>query len=180
VLPPATTMPALRSGSAQHRGETNLRRSIAEFLVRDDGASAVEFAIVLAPFVFLLLGLVQMGVYYYAQISLDTGVLKTAEYLNTDFRTGSGTPTLPDAATLKNDVQTYGGAFNSSSNLSVEIRQLTSLTSGLVAIVDGTVDYGGTNSILALRGQANLTIFAPMLGSLATVRSSALVRRQGR
>jgi len=158
----------------------NVRRSIADFLVRDDGASAVEFSIVLAPFVFLLLGLVQMGVYYYAQISLDTGVLKTAEYLNTDFRSGSGTPTLPDAATLKNYVQTYGGAFSNSSNVSVEIRQITSLTSGLVAIVDGTVDYGGTTSILALRGQANLSIFAPMLGSLATVRSSALVRRQGR
>ena len=68
-----------------------MRRSIADFLAQDDGASAVEFAIVLAPFVFLLLGLAQMGVYYYAQISLDAGVLKTAEYLNTDFRTGSGT-----------------------------------------------------------------------------------------
>lgn len=157
-----------------------MRRSIADFLAQDDGASAVEFAIVLAPFVFLLLGLAQMGVYYYAQISLDAGVLKTAEYLNTDFRTGSGTPTLPDATTLKSYVQTYGGTFSNASNVSVEIRQLTSLTSGLVSIVDGTVDYGGTTSILALRGQANLTIFAPMLGSLASVRSSALVRRQGR
>jgi Flp pilus assembly protein TadG len=144
------------------------------------GAAAVEFAIVLAPFVFMLLGLLQMGVYYYAQISLDAGVLKTAEYLNTDFRTGSGTPVLPSAATLKTDVQSYGGSFNSASNLSVEIRQLTSLTAGLVSIVDGTVDYGGTTSILALRAQASLAIFAPGLGSLATVRSSALVRRQGR
>lgn len=135
---------------------------------------------VLAPFVFLLLGLVQMGVYYYAQISLDAGVLKTAEYLNTDFRTGSTTPVLPAAATLKNYVQSYGGAFNNASNLSVEIRQLSSLTSSLVSIADGTVDYGGTTSILALRAQASLTIFAPGLGSLATVRSSALVRRQGR
>jgi Flp pilus assembly protein TadG len=151
-----------------------------EFLTRNDGASAVEFAIVLAPFVFLLLGLVQMGVYYYAQVSLDAGVLRTAEYLNQDFRSGVAAPTLPDAATLKGYVQNYGGAFNSTSNLSVEIRQLTGLTSAAVPIADGTIDYGGATSILALRAQANLTIFAPMLGSLATVRSSALVRRQGR
>ncbi len=158
-----------------------MRRRTVEFFTSHSGASAVEFAILLAPFLMLLLGALQMGVYYYAQVSLDAGVLKTAEALYTNFHTGTSTPTMPPAATLKTNIKTYGGSMSLiGANLKVEIRQLTSLTAGAVAITDGTVDYGSANSILALRAESSFTTFVPGLGSLATVRSSALVRRQGR
>ena len=43
--------------------------------------SAVEFAIVALPFFMLVLCILQLGVFYFAQSALDTGVLKTAHII---------------------------------------------------------------------------------------------------
>jgi Flp pilus assembly protein TadG len=142
------------------------------------GASAVEFAIVAAPFIYLILGILQMAMYYMAQSSLDAGVTRTAQILRQSFATAS--PTFPAASTLKSDVVTYsGGLIRNSSTLAVEIRQLVNLDNSIVSIVDGTVDYGSTTSVLVLRAQSKVVVLAPGLGSLAYVRSSAIMRRQG-
>jgi hypothetical protein len=49
----------------------------------------------------------------------------------------------------------------------------------LVAITDGTVDFGSTTSTLVLRAQATIVAFAPGFSSLSKVTSSAMLRRQG-
>jgi hypothetical protein len=72
-----------------------------------------------------------------------------------------------------------GGLINNDSTSQVEIRQLTALDSAAVPIVDGTVDYGSTTSVLVLRAQASVLVFAPGFNSLGQVKSAALVRRQG-
>jgi hypothetical protein len=142
-------------------------------------SSAVEFAIVAAPFFYLLMGIAQVGIFYMAQSALDTGVSNTALALRANFSTGSPA-TLLDSGALKSSVVNGAGAIISNdSSLSVEIRQLTSLDSAMVPIVDGTVDYGSTTSTLVLRAQSSVVTLAPGLGGLNTIYSSALVRRQG-
>jgi Flp pilus assembly protein TadG len=142
------------------------------------GASAVEFAIVSGPFLFVLLGILQMGIYYMVQSSLDTGVVRTADALRSNFVSTSAT--MPAAATLKSNVATYaGGMIHNDTSLAVEIRPLTSLDSSTVPITDGTANYGTVTSTLVLRAQSSVLSFAPGFGSLAYARSSALVRRQG-
>jgi hypothetical protein len=112
------------------------------------------------------------------QSALDTGVVRTAETLRTNFTTGS-TATSLDASALKSSVVSSAGGMISNSNLSVELRQLSSLSSATVAITDGTVDYGSTTSTLVLRAQATVLTLAPGLGGLNTIYSSSLIRRQG-
>jgi Flp pilus assembly protein TadG len=142
-------------------------------------ASAVEFALVAAPFFYLLMGITQVGIFYIAQSALDIGVSNTALTLRANFNTGT-TAVLPDAGTLKSSVAASSGSMvANNSALAVEIRQLTSLASGSVPIVDGTVDYGSNTSTLVLRAQSTVVTLAPGLGGLNTVYSSALVRRQG-
>jgi Flp pilus assembly protein TadG len=142
------------------------------------GASAVEFSIVALPFLFLLLGVLQVAIYYMAQSSLDSGVISTAESLRSSFTTA--TPTFPNASTLKaNVVANSGGMIHNNTSLAVEIRQLTTLDGSILPITDGTIDYGSVTSTLVLRAQSAVTVFAPGFGSLANVRSSAIVRRQG-
>jgi Flp pilus assembly protein TadG len=147
---------------------------------RDHSASsAVEFAIVAAPFFYLLMAIMQVGIFYMAQSALDTGVANTATTLRNNFTTGA-TATLLDAATLKSSVVTGAGAMiSNNASLAVEIRQQANLSSALVPIVDGTVDYGSTTSTLVLRAQSSVVTLAPGLGGLNTIYSSALVRRQG-
>lgn len=151
----------------------------ARFIRDRRAASAVEFALVMAPFFFLLMGVTQVGIFFMAQSALDTGVIKTAETLRSNFTTGT-TATLLNAGQLKTSVSASAGAIIANdASLAVEIRQLSSLTSSTVAVVDGTVDYGSTTSTLVLRAQSSVVTLAPGLGGLSTIHSSALVRRQG-
>jgi Flp pilus assembly protein TadG len=152
---------------------------IRRFAKDTQAASAVEFALVALPFIFMLMGAIQIGLYYMVQSSLDTGVLKTADGLRRSFSTGTS-PILPTASVLKSTVvQNSGGLIKNDSTLAVEIRQISALSSAIVPIADGTVDFGSTTSTLAIRAQSKVIVFAPGFGSLANVRSSAMLRRQG-
>ena len=158
---------------------TGLRFLTARFRRDERAASAVEFAIVCGPFFFLLLAVLQLGIFYMSQSALDTGVIKTAETLRTNFTTGT-TATLLDSASLRSSVVTNaGGLISNDSTLGVEIRQITALNTAVVPIANGTNDYGSNTSTLVLRAQSTVITFAPGLSGLSTVSSSAIVRRQG-
>jgi Flp pilus assembly protein TadG len=179
---PSAALRALADASAGPtmrpvRPDSRSRVGLNPFCRDRTGAAAVEFALVAAPFVMLLLGLLQMGLYFVAQSALDSGVTTTAETLRNNFTTGSS-PTLLTAAQLKASVAAAGLIANDSTT-AVEIRQLTALDSAATPIADGTVDYGSTTSVLVLRAQAQVLNFAPGLSGLAQIQSSAIIRRQG-
>jgi Flp pilus assembly protein TadG len=152
---------------------------VASFLSSTRAAAAVEFALVALPFFMFVLCILQLGVYYFAQSALDTGVLKTAQTLYSGFRTGTSAYT-PSAGTLKAAVSTNsGGMIQNGSGLAVEIQPMSNLSGGSVPITDGVNNYGTTTSTLVLRAQANVITFAPGFSTLAVATSSAIVRRQG-
>ena len=156
-----------------------LRRLVGRFAGNRRASSAVEFSIIATPFVFAVMGVMQVGIFYMAQSALDTGMVKTAETLRSNFTTGT-TATLLDAGQLKSSVASSAGAMiTNDATLLVEIRQLSSLSSATVAIADGNVDYGSAGSTLVLRAQSSVITLAPGLGNLNKIYSSALVRRQG-
>ena len=70
------------------------------FLRDQRGASAVEFAIVAGPFFFLIMWLLQLGVYAMTQVALDNGLIAEAETVREDLVVG----TLPSASTIKSGV----------------------------------------------------------------------------
>lgn len=149
------------------------------FAADEGGSNAIEFSLLASPFIFMLVGVLQLGVYFMAQSALDSAVARTAESLRRSFNTSTVT-TFPNAATLKSRVATYsGGMIQNNTNLAVEIRQLTSLTGAKVEIVDATNDYGSDASVLALRAKSSVLSFLPGFSSFK-VSSTALVRRQGR
>jgi Flp pilus assembly protein TadG len=152
-------------------------KRVAGSILRDQrGASAVEFAIVATPFFFLLMWMLQLGIYFMTQVALDNGLIAEAEAIREDLVVG----TKPSAATIKAGVVTNAGALvSNNSTLMVEIRTLTDLDSGTVPIVDGATDYGTTSSTLVLRASGQVISFAPGFGSINTVTSAVLVRRQG-
>jgi hypothetical protein len=69
--------------------------------------------------------------------------------------------------------------LSNNSTLAVEVRTLADLDSASVAITDGFTDYGTTTSTLVLRASGQVISFAPGFGSINTVTSAVLVRRQG-
>jgi Flp pilus assembly protein TadG len=140
------------------------------------GASAVEFAIVVSPFIVLLLWLLQLGIYFMTQVALDNGLISEAESIRESLVAGS----LPSASTIKAGVVTSAGALvSNNSTLAVEVRTMADLDTGPIPIADGFTDYGNTTSVLALRASSQVISVAPGFGSINTVTSTALVRRQG-
>ncbi len=140
------------------------------------GASAVEFAIVAAPFFLLIVWLLQLGVYVITQVSLDNGLIAEGEAVREDLVAG----TLPSISTIKSGVVSGAGALlSNNSTLAVELRTLADLDTGSVAITDGFIDYGTTTSTLVLRASGQVISFAPGFGSINRVTSAVLVRRQG-
>lgn len=158
-----------------------LRGHLRRFARSTEGSNAIEFAILAVPFILLIVGIIQISIYFVAQAALDIGVSKTAETLRLAFNTSTVTSSsFPTSATLKSRVATYaGGLINNNSSLAVEIQPMTSLTSAGVTIVDATKNYGSNRSVLALRARSTVPSFLPGFSSWY-VTSSALVRRQGR
>jgi len=153
-------------------------RPLSRFLRDRRGTYAVEFAVVAAPLLFTVLWVLQMSLYYVTQTSLDIGVNNAADYLRSSF--AQALPTYPDAATLKAKIaSTSGGFVHNDATLAVDIRPLTKLNTGTVAITDeSTPDYGAAGAPLVLRAQANTFSFAPGFKSTVQVQSSAIVRRK--
>ena len=154
---------------------TRLERVAALWRARR-GVAAIETAVLLMPFVTLLLGVLGTGVYFMSATSLDTGVLVTAEAQTTAMLSASPY-TLPSTDTLKTAILSAGGSLLTVSNLIVDVRLLTNLTSAPVPIVDGTEDIttcaGG--DILVLRAQGTVGWSVPGFSTL-TIESSAIFR----
>ncbi|KQT77341.1 TadE/TadG family type IV pilus assembly protein [Methylobacterium sp. Leaf466] len=174
--PPALPPPAAGRGLPAPR-----RTAARRFTIDDGGASAVEFALVCAPFFVLLLYILQVGIYYMTQTALDAGVIRTADELRSSFNTA--VPLMPDAAALKTKVEANAGGLVSAAGanvLAVEMRPMTSLSAAAVPISGGVADYGTATSVLALRAQTSVVVFAPGFSSLNKVTSTSLLRRQAR
>jgi Flp pilus assembly protein TadG len=155
-----------------------LRRLAVAFARDRRGSAVVDMAILGLPFILLLLAIMQMGMYYMAQVTLDAGTVKTAESLRAVFATGV-TPVTPSAASLKSSIVAGSATGISSSGLIVEVQPLANLDGGTVAITDGLTNYGSAWTPLVLRAKYTFSTFVPGFAANWSVNSSALVRRQG-
>lgn len=144
------------------------------------GASAVEFALVCAPFFVLVLYTLQLGIYYMTQTALDAGVVRTADTLRNSFN--GAAPVLPTAEALKETVAANAGGLISvtDSALAVEIRPMDALSAAVVPITGGVAEYGDNRSVLVLRAQSSVIALAPGFSNLTKVTAISLLRRQGR
>lgn len=149
----------------------------ARALLRDRrGAEAVELAIVIFPFLYILLVILQMGLVYMTQAALDNAVNAEANNLRNSFNTGTA-PVVPAAGTIKTAVFNYSGAalFNKSS-LAVDLRALANLDAAPVPVTDGTTDSVSTSVPLVLRATASVYTVAPGFGAFTVVQSVSILR----
>jgi hypothetical protein len=152
----------------------------ARALLRDRrGTEAVELAIVIFPFLYVLLVIIQMGLYYMTQSALDAAVNNTASYYRNSWNTGAvGAATMPSGSALKAQLISNGtGLINENASLVVDLRLLTTLDGGAVPIADQTVDAGIAGIVpIVLRARTKVVTLAPGFGSLTQVQSAAILR----
>lgn len=87
------------------------------------GATALEFALIATPFIFMLMSVFDLGLIYMAQVSLDSATAQTARTIRTGQLQKAGGATASTFASAVCSNMTWAGT-NCSSKLSVNGRSL--------------------------------------------------------
>ena len=144
-----------------------------QLIRQDDGATAVEFALVSVPFIFLLVGIIEMSLMFAASSTLHAGTNEAARMIRTGQaqQTSVGTPedvfrgelcrkvnTLLNCDLLQYqvvpldrfaDYSSYAATFDEDGNLE-----------------DATFDAGGSSSVVLIRVAYRYPLLVPLVGNL--------------
>lgn len=129
----ASDRPGLEGGRGRKasRGLRRFRRDNA-------GASALEFALVAGPLILLLLAILNVGVAFFANFTLENAAAQGARLI----RTGQAQNQGFDATAFKNEVCKHLGDMLSCAKLQVDVRRFD--------------DFGSSQLTNPLDGQGNL------------------------
>jgi len=103
-----------------------MARAVRRLVRRQDGAAAVEFGLVAAPFLALVFAIIETAVVFFASQALETAAADSSRLI----MTGQAQTAGYDAATFKNAVcaKIYG-LFNCQSGVSVDVQKFSSFSS---------------------------------------------------
>ena len=157
------------------------RRSAKPLLARfrrdQDGATAVEFALLGSVFVTLLLGILQFGLYFVAAMQMRTVVAETVAYASVF----SNTPFFPetrDQTKVREAIcKDLSLVINCTSTLKVEQMPLASLPTTRKAITGTEFSTGVPGDVLVRRAEVGVVTFVPGMSSLTVRTSSIFLRR---
>lgn len=150
-------------------------RAVARFCLSRGGTTAVEFALIAPPFLALLIAILQLASYLFAQQALQTattaagrliltGQVQNANLTQTLFKTNDVCPLLPALFTCSNlyvNVQSY----NDFGAASTTIPTLSISSSGTVSST-GAYSLGGPGEVMVLQLVYPWKIITGPLGAL--------------
>jgi Flp pilus assembly protein TadG len=173
-------------GSAPSR----LKRLARAALCDRRGAAAVEFAMVAAPFFFMIFAIIQLALYFMVQVTLDNAVAVAARQLRTGQIVAQSTSDTADKSTLMTLVcsnmswlqgQCQGGASNGGSTqyLTIDVRPLGAYSSNSPtpsssggAATGTCFNSGGAGTPVEFRAFYRWKLVSPILmGNLQTFSS---------
>lgn len=149
-----------------------LSRFLRRFRRRQEGATIVEMALVALPFITLLFGVLELGIIFMVQTTLENAAYTVARKI----RTGETQTAGGNAASFKTAMCTEMGWLGStcSANLNVDVRTFTQfssvtapsmLTNGAFDSSKTTFTTGGPGDIVLVRCFYTWTLFTPVLSS---------------
>jgi Flp pilus assembly protein TadG len=148
------------------RARRQLVRATGRFARAEDGATAVEFAIVAIPFLVLVFAIIELGLVFLVSVTLENAVIDVGRTIRTgEAQTGGAT-----AATFKTAVCNKMGWVGSScdSSLSIDVQTFSDYAASSDAR-DGempktmTWNMGTAGSIVLIRAYYSWNLITPML-----------------
>ena len=151
---------------ARHHRQLLARLGLLRRFARaDDGAAAVEFALVAIPFLLLVFAIIELGLAFLVSMSLENALAN----VDRTIRTGELQANNGDIATFKTAVcgeMSWLGA-SCATSLILDVRVLPSFaqTANLSAPEDGKTcfDPGGPRAIVLVRGYYKWPLITPLL-----------------
>lgn len=132
----------MQKGSDQPKTEIRQRleggrwRGLRQFGRDSSGASAVEFALVAGPLILMLLAILQVGLVYFANFTLENATAQGARLI----RTGQAQTQNFDAGAFKNEVCKHLSAMLPCTKLKLDVRRFASFSSSELT---NPLDSGG-------------------------------------
>jgi len=158
-----------RTLSRQRFALAGIRRRLAGFARAEDGAAAVETALVATPFFLLVFGILQLAIIFLASASLENAMQKAARTVRTgELQTGAA----PTQAAFKQAICNNWGWLQSScmSDLYVDVRTFSSFQTVTAPqpLTNGTFDPnvlqfspGGPNDVVVVHAYYQWPLIAP-------------------
>jgi len=145
--------------------------TVRRFARRDEGAAAVEFGMVAAPFLALMFAIMETALVFFAGQTMETAVADSARLI----MTGQAQSQSFDAAAFKTSVcSKIGGLFNCAGGLYVDVKTYSSFGSvdnsspvdANGQLKTGSFGYtpGGPGDIVVVRLMYQWPVYASMLG----------------
>jgi Flp pilus assembly protein TadG len=167
---------------------------LRRFVRAREGATAVEFAMVAAPFLFMLFAVVELGLVFMVLVTLDNATTQSARRIRTGELQNAGGAS---AASFKTDICNRMDWIRSNclANLNVDVRTYTQFSNAneVSPISNGTFNAGvltfnpGTaSSIVVVRSYYKWKLFTPFLdqamsklnGGTAVLTATAAFRNE--
>lgn len=113
----------------QNPGRVNAFRAKSGFQCAEDGAVAVEFAFVVVPFLFLLIGLIELGFMLHADASLQNATDEAGRLIRTGQATSRTGTVLMSASTFIEQVCSHAtGLANCADSISIDVQSKPGFT----------------------------------------------------
>ena len=180
-------MDETRSHTIAAAGRRVLGRIAARFCRNKDGATAVEFGLVLAPFAMLLFAIIETAIVFFTGQALQTAVtdasrlIMTGQAQSTTVPDGGGGTKKYDLASFKADVcSRFPVITNCTASLMLDVRTYTSFAAASVAtptkVVSGKTEVdnaqlgawtpGAAGEIVVVRAVIEYPVLVPILSYL--------------
>jgi Flp pilus assembly protein TadG len=137
-----------------------------------DGATAIEFALLAIPYVFLTVGIIELAIMYAAASLLEGATTSAARLI----RTGQIQQSGADPETMFRDALCdYATALISCEDVSIQVTQVPSFSDvdGMPVEFDeegnmeeGTFNTGGSNDKVLIRTSYQYELMTPFIGPL--------------
>jgi len=143
-------------------------RTLRRFARRDDGAAAIEFGMVAAPFLALMFAIMETALVFFASQTLETAVADSARLI----MTGQAQTQSFSATQFKTSVCSKVGSLFNCANLYVDVKTYPKFAdidnSPPTIKPDGTIDTsytaGGPGDIAVVRLMYQWPVYASLLG----------------
>jgi len=162
---------ALARGARRFLKLGALRRRAGHFARKNDGAAAIEFALVAAPFLALVFAIMETAVVFFAGQALETAVADSARLI----MTGQAQTAGYTQQQFKDQVcSRIYGLFNCAGGLSVDVKTYTSFSSiNMTKPIDANGNLntssfgytpGGPGDIVVVRLYYQWPVYVSLLG----------------
>lgn len=149
-------------------------RTKLNLLIDDTGASAVDFALIVFPFLALCLGTLQFVMLHYTQQTLSDAMYSSASSPETELIANNKSGYI---AKLCAKITFTASCLDATTGLKIEMIRLADMPTASTAITGTTFNSGASGDVLALRATMpapQIVAFIPQL----TAKESVIFRRR--